>query len=1101
MKKLSTLFGLMAALLFAPLAAQAQDITTLLSVINSYTGGASATGSLTANETVAGTEIAVTGNITGATSTLTLDIPAGVTVVWNASLAGSRNASSFIFIEGIGVFRVAGGLIENAGANGVAINPTDAGSTVKVSVGTVSAPAGTAILTYGDVEVSGGIVSTATGTAIRAAGPNSKVAVNGASAAVQATGNQGVAIQAEGANSTVEVSGTTTAVQATGNQGVAIQADGEGSTVKVSGGAVSAPVGVAIKADGANSTVEVSGGTVSTTTGDAITAIGNVKVSGTGNVIATAAAGVAIIGGGVNSTVEVSGGTVSATTGAAIDAKGNVKVSGGTVSATTGTAIISLDGNSLVEVSGGTVSATADGGDAIDAKGNVKVSGGTVSATTGAAIIARDGNSLVEVSGGTVSATTGDAIHTAGSVKVSGTGDVKATDNGSTGATTDGGTAIMAVGDFEVSGGTVSATTGYAINAAGTNSTVEVSGGTVQAADNGYQYQNTGGRAIHAQSAGSTVTVSGGTVSATSGHAIHANGNVNINGTGTVQASGNTYFTGVAIWAFTQGKTVEVSGGTVSATNNAIYANCDVKVSGGTVSATAGRAIYAAGGNTVKVSGGTVSTTTLRAIEAGDVEVSGGTVSATSGTAIYANYPNNTVKVSGGTVSATTGTAIYAGEATSAIEVSGGFVFAYGSKISAAASTDTDAVIYHAGAYTLSPGGVVVAWNTATGIATYNEGDITDLTVNPATATAIWHNNGTESGIGYANGATGGFFPITGVTVTPLPPAITTTALPDGTVGVPYSQNLAATGSTPITWTITGALPGGLTLDAATGVISGTPTAAGPFTFDVTATNGAGSDTQTLSITVSGTTPPSATRPTITGPASMTLKTGYLATSTGTYTITGTSPVTVSKVSGDPKITYESGVLNIAAGLPVGTYPVVLRASNSAGSHSLTFTLTVEEPVYWMEIPTFTGGKVTTSPPYISEAGKTVTLTITPDEGYELESITVTDLNNAAVIIPLNGSGNTRTFIMPSHHVAIVAVFKPTGANNVEEIHTGLKAYTQNSTLYISGLTAGNTYSVYNILGTLVYQSVANADKAEIALPGRGIYVIVSNGSVIKIAN
>ena len=80
---------------------------------------------------------------------------------------------------------------------------------------------------------------------------------------------------------------------------------------------------------------------------------------------------------------------------------------------------------------------------------------------------------------------------------------------------------------------------------------------------------------------------------------------------------------------------------------------------------------------------------------------------------------------------------------------------------------------------------------------------------------------------------------------------ITTDALPDGKVGEAYSQNLAADGTAPITWSISGgALPDGLKLDENTGGISGMPTAAGTSTFTVKATNSAGSDTKELSITI-----------------------------------------------------------------------------------------------------------------------------------------------------------------------------------------------------------------------------------------------------------
>lgn len=68
------------------------------------------------------------------------------------------------------------------------------------------------------------------------------------------------------------------------------------------------------------------------------------------------------------------------------------------------------------------------------------------------------------------------------------------------------------------------------------------------------------------------------------------------------------------------------------------------------------------------------------------------------------------------------------------------------------------------------------------------------------------------------------------------PLVITTATLPGAKYGTAYSQTLAATGGIlPLTWSLaagSGPLPAGLTLTAA-GVLSGTPTATGAFTFTV----------------------------------------------------------------------------------------------------------------------------------------------------------------------------------------------------------------------------------------------------------------------------
>src|SRR5262249_10589266 len=93
----------------------------------------------------------------------------------------------------------------------------------------------------------------------------------------------------------------------------------------------------------------------------------------------------------------------------------------------------------------------------------------------------------------------------------------------------------------------------------------------------------------------------------------------------------------------------------------------------------------------------------------------------------------------------------------------------------------------------------------------------------------------------------------------PAPPTITTsTPLPGGTVGQPYSQTLTATGGTPpFAWNVSaGSLPANLTLSS-TGTISGPPTKTETPTFTVKVTAALPQPaTKAFSLTISAAPPP-----------------------------------------------------------------------------------------------------------------------------------------------------------------------------------------------------------------------------------------------------
>jgi hypothetical protein len=140
-------------------------------------------------------------------------------------------------------------------------------------------------------------------------------------------------------------------------------------------------------------------------------------------------------------------------------------------------------------------------------------------------------------------------------------------------------------------------------------------------------------------------------------------------------------------------------------------------------------------------------------------------------------------------------------------------------------------------------------------IATFSDvRDLASFTLSPSTDRWYFH---IEHENQFANlGDEGLYYADADITVGPagsVTPGVLAPVVTDGsssgTVGAAFSSYTITATNTPTSYDATG-LPGGLTLDPATGIISGTPTEAGSFTVTLSAKNDGGTGTGTLTLTI-----------------------------------------------------------------------------------------------------------------------------------------------------------------------------------------------------------------------------------------------------------
>lgn len=247
------------------------------------------------------------------------------------------------------------------------------------------------------------------------------------------------------------------------------------------------------------------------------------------------------------------------------------------------------------------------------------------------------------------------------------------------------------------------------------------------------------------------------------------------------------------------------------------------------------------------------------------------------------------------------------------------------------------------------------------------------------------------------------------------PPTITTNSpLPGGQVGKSYSHDLAASGgSPPYTWSVTaGALPGGLSLDPASGSLSGTPTAAGNFTFTVQAvdTNGtSGSKAFTLAVAA-------APAPALTITTGAALPSGTVGAS---YSQTigasgGTPPYSFAVTSGSPPAGLSLNASGTLAGTPtaatISAFTVQVKdASGATASQAFTLTIINSTPKLTITTAQLPAGTVGVSySQSIAATGGTPPYNWSVTSGSLPPGLSLTASNGAITGTP--SSGNTFSF-------------------------------------------------------------------------------------------
>jgi len=313
-------------------------------------------------------------------------------------------------------------------------------------------------------------------------------------------------------------------------------------------------------------------------------------------------------------------------------------------------------------------------------------------------------------------------------------------------------------------------------------------------------------------------------------------------------------------------------------------------------------------------------------------------------------------------------------------------------------------------------------------------------------------------------------------------PAITSATTASDAVGTAFSYQITATNS-PTGYGAAG-LPVGLTINGGSGLISGTPTSAGNFSVTLNATNGAGTGTATLALTVSGSSAPAQIAANPSNVSFGTVTEGNTNSQTILLSNSGGTPLTFSQIGVAGSGFGETG-LSTSTTIPAGgstTFNATFDPS-SASTASGSITLTTNGTPSPLVINLSGTGQAATvlasaNPTSLafgnvlddSSSSLTTTLTSNGNSNVTISGVTVTSAGFSATGIS-NG-----TVLTPGQTATLTVTFAPIsgGAVSGASVRIASNATNSPSVINLSGTgthlvqlqwtasaTSGVTYNIY----------------------------------------